>query len=256
MKITQIKRHYNDGNKKLSGMIDETLKSGSYNESLYYQYTIMVDIEVESKSDHLLLLYYKAFWESIGDGKELYSRDDNFKKFSFMMSLMTAIDFIYEATPPLLQSEIKSSITSIDNIIEVLNTYLLENNSDKKLRASIFFKKNGLFEYGSIWNDSNGKTDFIRSIVDKNAYQPTIAYVDIEKDDFRQYIISGPMSQIARIHMIVKNLYITHVFVKKAESLTKNDIIYIKGYCTSFRARNFEFKTLDTLCFNTLKMLE
>jgi hypothetical protein len=254
MEISSIKKHYTIENNRFHDVINETLNSGSYNESWYYKYTLMVTIKPE-KADFLSMLYYKAFWESIGDHKEIYPAEKN--TYTFLMSLMTAIDFIYEATPPLLQSKIKESITSIDNIVEILKTYLLEDNPDRELRIGIFFKKNGMYDYGGIWNDSNDKTKKIRSIVDKDNYQPTIAYVDIDDGkSIRQYIISAPISQIPRIYVITKELYITHVFVVKATSLIQKDIVNIKGYVTNYHAQEYSLKTLDTECFNTLKMLE
>ena len=254
MEILSIKKHYTIENNRFHDVINETLNSGSYNESLYYKYTLMVTIKPE-KEDFLSMLYYRAFWESIGDHKEIYPAEKN--TYTFLMSLMTAIDFIYEATPPLLQSKIKESITSIDNIVEILKTYLLEDNPDRELRIGIFFKKNGMYDYGGIWNDSNDKTKLIRSIVDKGEYQPSIAYVDVDDGkSIRQYVFSAPINQLNRIYDITKELHITHVFVAKATSLIQKDIVNIKGYVTDYHNQEYSLKTLDTECFNTLKMLE
>ena len=256
MKLTSIKKHYTIENNRFHDVIDETLNSGSYNEALYYKYTFVVNIAAETKEDYVSMLYYKAFWESIGTGRDIYPTT-NGDDYSFLMSLMTAIEFIYESTPPLLQSKIKESITSIDNILEILKTYLFEDNPDKALRIGIFFKRNGMYNYGGIWNDSNDKTKMIRSIVDKNDYQPTIAYVDVSDDkSFRQYVVSAPIDQARRLYQITDKLYITHVFVDKATSLIQKDIVNVKGYICDYHTREYLLKTLDDKCSDTLKMLE
>lgn len=253
MKILDIYKHITETNNKIYDAINETLKSGSYNEALYYKYTIMVNIEVKKTNDYLLMLYYRAFWESIGDPHNIYDTTTP-NRHSFRMSLMTAIEIIYEATPPLLQSEIKNSITSIDNIIEILKTYILEYNPDVNLRRGIFLKKNGMFDYGGIWNDSDDRTNKIRSIVDKNNDQPVIAYVDAEVGDFKQYVISGPVHQVMMMVTLVRGLNLTHVFVNPPKSLTSNPIIHIKGY-TEYKY-DITLEEINTLCENTLKMLE
>lgn len=254
MKILDICKGTTETNNKIYDAINETLKSGSYNEALYYKYTILVDVEVEKNNDYLLMLYYRAFWESIGDPHNIYNTTKSSKRHPFIMSLMTAIEIIYEATPPLLQSEIKNSITSIDNIIEILKTYVLENNPDVNLRRGIFFKKNGMFDYGGIWNDSDDRTKKIRSIVDKNNDQPVIAYVDAEVGDFKQYIISGPVDELMLMNILVRGLNLTHVYVNPPESLTLSPIVHIKGY-TEYK-HDSTLEELNTLCEKTLKMLE
>lgn len=253
MKILDIYKHITETNNKIYDVINETLKSGSYNEALYYKYTIMVNIEIEKTNDYLLMLYYRAFWESIGDPHNIYDTTTP-KRRSFRMSLMTAIEIIYEATPPLLQSEIKNSITSIDNIIEILKTYVLENNSDVNLRRGIFFKKNGMFDYGGIWNDSDDRTNKIRSIIDKDNDRPVIAYVDAEVGDFKQYVISGPVDRVMLMTILVRGLHLTHVYVNPPESLTLEPIVNIKGYTEC--KYDIALNELNTLCENTLKMLE
>lgn len=254
MKILDIYKHITETNNKIYDVINETLKSGSYNEALYYKYTIMVNIEIEKNNDYLLMLYYRAFWESIGDPHNIYDTT-NPKRHSFRMSLMTAIEIIYEATPPLLQSEIKNSITSIDNIIEILKTYVLENNSDVNLRRGIFFKKNGMFDYGGIWNDSDDRTNKIRSIIDKDtSHPPVIAYVDVEVGEFKQYVISGPVDKLMLMTTLVRGLNLTHVYVNPPKTLTSNPIVHIKGYTEC--KYDFTLEELNTLCEKTLKMLE
>lgn len=254
MKILDIYKHITETNNKIYDVINETLKSGSYNEALYYKYTIMVNIEIEKTNDYLLMLYYRAFWESIGDPHNIYDTTTP-KRHSFRMSLMTAIEIIYEATPPLLQGEIKNSITSIDNIIEILKTYLLENNPDVDLRRGIFFKKNGMFDYGGIWNDSDDRTNKIRSIIDKDtSHPPIIAYVDVEVGEFKQYVISGPVDKSMLMTTLVRGLNLTHVYVNPPESLTSNPIIHIKGYTEC--KYDIALNELNTLCEKTLKMLE
>ena len=254
MKILNIYKHTTETNNKIYDAINETLKSGSYNEALYYKYTIMVDLAVEKNNDYLLMLYYRAFWESIGDPHNIYDTTETSKRHTFRMSLMTAIEIIYEATPPLLQGEIKNSITSIDNIIEILKTYILEDNPDVILRRGIFLKKNGMFDYGGIWNDSDDRTKKIRSIVDKDNNQPVIAYVDAEVGDFKQYVISGPVDQVMLMTILVRGLHLTHVYVNPPESLTLEPIVNIKGYTE--HKYDFTLNELNTLCEKTLKMLE
>ena len=254
MKILNIYKHTTETNNKIYDAINETLKSGSYNEALYYKYTILVNIEIEKTNDYLLLLYYRAFWESIGDPHNMYDTTESPKRHTFRMSLMTAIEIIYEATPPLLQGEIKNSITSIDNIIEILKTYILEDNPDVILRRGIFLKKNGMFDYGGIWNDSDDRTKKIRLIVDKNNDQPVIAYVDAEVGDFKQYVISGPVDQVMLMTILVSGLHLTHVYVNPSKSLTLEPIVNIKGY-TEYK-HDFKLNELNTLCESTLKMLE
>ena len=54
-------------------------------------------------------------------------------------TLSEALDYIYRVTPPLLQSKIKESITTPEDIQEVLKTFLKEDSSQKKYYDSTFY---------------------------------------------------------------------------------------------------------------------
>jgi len=54
---------------------------------------------------------------------------------------------------------------------------------------------------------------------------------------------------------LVRELNLTHVYVNPPESLTTNPIVHIKGY-TKYKYDFTLLEELNTLCENTLKMLE
>lgn len=228
-------------------IIDATLSSGSYNESYYYKYMISVTVTFETDEDYLLLLCYRAFKRSTN--QSYWYLDDTKKcQITFSMSLMDCINFIYKATPPLLQNKIKESITSIDNIFEIMKTYLLEDNGDKQLRVGMLLKDNGFYNYNG-WSDDNGKTDQLAQLIDTSKIN---AYLDIECDDFKQYIIIAPINKIKEVHDLVSNISVTHVCVKDTNPMVPK-LVYVK---VSNHNRDTDTSQLDSICESTLKALE
>ena len=239
-----------DRNTVLGG-INETLATGSYCEPLYHALKLTVTAKCEDNNDYVLRLMHSAYWNSCGIHMHTVTARNDADTFEFKMSLMTAINFIYEATPPLLQSKIKESIISIDNIVEILKTYVIEDNGDKQLRLGLFLKHNGLYDFKSPWTDNNGKTKTIRNLVDINNRHPMIAYMDIQTGDFVQYVISTPLNLIKHIEpLIFYSMELTHVCVEQT-SLTQPSIVNIK--CHNVEGGS---QALDLVCKETLDLCE
>ena len=253
MKILDIKDCDREAfNFEMHDCINKTLETGSYCEPLYHKYALKVTATCEDNNDFLLRVFREAYLNISGTtftGSPLeMDREDT--TFWFKTTLMDVINFIYEATPPLLQNKIKESITSIENIIELLKTYLIEDNGDKELRVGIFLRLNGLFDYGGVWNDNNGKTQTIRSIVDKPNYHPPIAYIDIDDTDFVQYVLSVPLKNLRDIDVLLTPLNISSVVVTKS-SISEPSIVNIKGY-SLFGT----YESLDLVCRETIDLCE
>lgn len=225
--------------------INKSLESGSYCEYMYHSYIFEVCVSYESNMDILLRAFYESYCNSLGKDLSTYIKCYEPGKLTFWMTLMDAIDYIYQATPPLLQSEIKSSITSIDNIIEILKTYVLEDNADKQYRVGLFLKVNGFYEREMTWTIPE-KMNLIQTIVGDNK---PVAYVDIDTEYINQYIVACPLSKLNTITDIINDIRITNVVVLST-SITKPKIVYIKG-CRQFSFKVKEPHAVDRLCDET-----
>lgn len=248
MEVLSIERLTKDDGPS-TAFINESLEKGSYCEVLYHQYMLKVVVTYESNKDILVRLYHESYRNALGQDIACHTQSHSPNKLTFWMSLMDAIDYIYKATPPALQKEIKPSITSIDNIIEILKTYVIENNSDKQLRLGMFLKENGFFEFDTIWEIPE-KIRKIRNIVGDG---PTIGYVDIDTPGYvKQYIISCPLNKLMDLSQIISELRIINVCVDES-SLTRPPIVYIKGFWHNVTGNSF---VTDKLCDNTIKLCE
>jgi hypothetical protein len=134
------------------------LKKGIRSESLYFVPAIKVVIRPKKWID----CFYRLFWENnylhlgLGnqshfiqyprpEGKELAKE---FNAFEMTVTLAEVFDYLYDATPPLYRKVLPDSTKEMDDIIDLLKTFLIEDTAQTQMYQSIFQKitKYGYFE--------------------------------------------------------------------------------------------------------------
>ena len=123
MKIMKIEPHAE------YGICDDLLEKGYYSDALFDRCFIDVTIDI---SDNVKGAYYRKLWEDtyikIAYPKT-HVNESNFTELVVSITLSEAIGFIYKATPPRLQYNIKESHKDVATVIETLKTFLLGNQS-------------------------------------------------------------------------------------------------------------------------------
>lgn len=120
MKILEIKPHAS------YGVCDDLLSEGFYSDALFDKCFIEINIDM---SDNVKGIFYRKLWE------DNYIKIDhsitrlNGKIAMIGITLSEAISFIYKATPPRLQYNIKDSHKDIASVIETLKTFLMGEQS-------------------------------------------------------------------------------------------------------------------------------
>ena len=142
--------------KKASGLDSEPyvtlLNKGIRSESLYHINAVHILIKPTKWID----CFYRLFWEAnylhlkyVDMSKFISFTDDkSWDVFEMHMTLAEAFDFLYDATPPLYRKGLPDSTKNIDDIIELMKTFLLEKSKQLETYHSIFEKitKYGWFE--------------------------------------------------------------------------------------------------------------
>lgn len=121
MKVTKIEKH------KDYPLCDNILEHGYYSDSLFDQCFIQVTVNID---DNIFAPIYRKLWE------DTYIKISNsITKFNEAHELVVGITiseafgFIYKATPAHMQHQIKDGNKSVDDIIETLKAFLLNDNS-------------------------------------------------------------------------------------------------------------------------------
>jgi hypothetical protein len=115
------------------------LKKNIRSERLFNDAIIPITLNI----DHPKEVFDRWIWESeylrfpFQSGVSLHQNDGI--EFHMKLTLSEALDFIYKATPPVLQDRIPESTTNVYDVIECLKTFLLEDNSgQQKYYMSLF----------------------------------------------------------------------------------------------------------------------
>lgn len=118
MKIMKIEPHAS------YGVCDDLLAKGFYSDALFDRCFIDVTIDV---GDNVESIFYRKLWEDTYikiAHPATHINPQNMTELVVSITLSEAIGFIYRATPPRLQYNIKDSHKDIATIIETLKTFL------------------------------------------------------------------------------------------------------------------------------------
>ena len=145
---------------KASGLINEEpyatlLEKGIRSESLYSIPVIKVLIKPEKWID----CFYRLFWEnnylhmphvdqSIFVNEKSMNDKKDFNAFRMTVTLAEVFDYLYDACPPLYRRHLPDSTKKLDDIMALLETFLMEKSAQREMYHSIFQKitKYGYFE--------------------------------------------------------------------------------------------------------------
>ena len=118
-------------------LLGEVLRKHINNDVIFDTCYIGVSISVDRPED----FFYRNLWETV------YSRYPSssirFNRENHIDTLITvgeAISFINAVTPPLFKNKTKELISSVDEIVESLETYLMTNNDQLEYNLSVFRK--------------------------------------------------------------------------------------------------------------------
>ena len=146
--------------KKASGLVNEEpyttlLRKGIRSESLYSVPAIKLVI----KPDKWIDCFYRLFWEnnylhmrhtdqSMFVNFDTMNTKKDFNAFWMTMTLAEVFDYLYDACPPLYREHLPESTKNLDDIIDLLKTFLTEKSAQQEMYQSIFRKitKYGYFE--------------------------------------------------------------------------------------------------------------
>jgi hypothetical protein len=146
--------------KKISGLVNEQpyttlLDKGIRSESLYS----IPAIKLVIKPDKWIDCFYRLFWEnnylhmphtdqSIFINDKSANDDKSFNAFCMTITLAEVFDYLYDACPPLYREHLPDSTRNLDDIMALLETFLMEKSAQQEMYQSIFQKitKYGYFE--------------------------------------------------------------------------------------------------------------
>lgn len=160
------------------------------------------------------IIYRKIFVRNYFRGKGFYvwKKDD---KFRINTSVRECVDYIYTATPPALRNRIEKSIKTVENIIECMKTFLMENNNgSEELYRSLFFISFHLAVDKNL-KDTYKDKDFVYNVFDKYSI-PVIPIVEVSN-----YTQSALLEMIADRNSEPHKFYMNICYKRL---LTENDI--------------------------------
>ena len=115
------------------------LMKGMRSEALFSKVFFGVVVEIDHPRDMFNRWLWECEYLRLDDPSFCSVFPDAPTQLMMQLTLSEALDYIYRVTPPLLQSKIKESITTPEDIREVLKTFLMEDSSQKKYYDSTFY---------------------------------------------------------------------------------------------------------------------
>lgn len=169
MKVISIK------NKGTSAFIRLTLEKGLFLDTPFEKHFFEIIIKLED-SDKFVDFMYRLLWEKVyikSDMKSFYNPDND--TINMYVSLSEVIGFIHKATPPRLQHLIPESIKSIESIIEVMEQFLIDDNSGQLITYHSYFREHFHFQpFETRWTYDKNRMKLLRG------YNPLGVIPDIE----------------------------------------------------------------------------
>lgn len=161
MEIVSITKADGMDNEPISTLLQKGIRS----ESLYYQTAVHVVIKPTKWID----CFYRLFWESnfIHMTQQQQSTINDDGLFHMNLTLAEVFDFIYDATPPLYRNQLPDSMRNIDDIVELMKTFLLEQSEQQTMYQSILCK---MVKYGVFDKPNNIQLNYVELI---RKYVPT-----------------------------------------------------------------------------------
>ena len=182
------------------------LKKGIRSESLYFVPAVKIIIQPKKWID----CFYRLFWENnylhLGSGDQSHfiqymkpdekNNTNTFNAFEMTITLAEVFDYLYDATPPLYRKELPNSTKNIDDIVDLLKTFLIEDTAQTQMYQSIFQKitKYGYFEKPNVidlsYMDAIRKatpTDLVAQVIHAN--KPIESFSDFHEIVFGIFLL-------------------------------------------------------------------
>lgn len=130
-----------DNNESTIDIINSLLKKGMFIDPVYHDSFFEVSVSIDSV-DELKGLLFRMLYEQVYLKSCLYSTYDvKTNECIIYLSLSEAIDYLYKATPPVLQNTVEDAISSIDSILECLEIFLTDNTGNMLVTYLSYFIK-------------------------------------------------------------------------------------------------------------------
>lgn len=158
MKVTKIEKY------KDYPLCDNLLGNGFFSDTVFDDCFIEISIDI---SDNPLAPLYRKLWEEkyIKIQKSITKLEKE-NEFIVGITISEALGFIYKATPTHMQHQIKDGNKSVNDIIETLKAFLLNDNS--YIITSIFSEHIHIGPIATQWDNFDkikAGTDLITSIL-------------------------------------------------------------------------------------------
>ena len=111
-----------------SDIIEHLLKKNVRIEPIYHTTTFYIDIETKSIIPFITRKWWEHSYLMLSNDGEGSILNGDAHHMSMSLTPSEAVDYIHQITPPLLRSAIPSSIQSLNDIREILSTYLMESH--------------------------------------------------------------------------------------------------------------------------------
>lgn len=251
MKVIDIES--TEQNSALINIINQSLESGYYNEYLYRRTFIQVKFVMETTDDYVGMLRAKRANYLIGDTHKEHVFIKTFplefsdKIFVTDVPLLTFINFIYEATPPILRNKIPESITSIDNIVNVLKTFLIEELAgDGTPGGSDIYNIDLLKKYLNMLEDIHDvnklddRSEKLYKLMTSKSYNKAFGYemISYSNEDnscmYKQYAIILPKSDIVSLYANLSRVGIVQLFEIKPTGIMDAPMVYMRIFLSTF----------------------
>ena len=118
-------------------LLGEVLRKHINNDAIFDTCYIGVSISIDQPED----FFYRNLWETVylryPSSSIRFNRENHIDT---RITVGEAISFINAVTPPLFRNKIKELTSSVDEIVESLETYLMTNNDQLEYNLSVFRK--------------------------------------------------------------------------------------------------------------------
>lgn len=169
MKVISIKTE------STSYLIRLALEKELFLDTPFENYFFKIIIKLED-SDKFVDFMYRLLWEKVylkSEKKSIYNPNND--TINMYVSLSEVIGFIHKATPPRLQNLIPESIKTIDSIIELMEQFLIDDNSGQLITYHSYFKEHFHFQpFETRWTYDKNRMKLLRR------YNPLGVIPDIE----------------------------------------------------------------------------
>lgn len=152
----EVIKYYDTGD--LYQITNQMLNLGIQNDVVFENFGFYMRVVFDKPTDVL----YRMMWEDLYLRKTKRSQYVTADRMILRISLSEALEYICDATPPILRPRIPQATRSVDNVHSLLNSFLVETeDSQHEYHLSLFKKKMRLEPFETAWSYDTRKIDMM-----------------------------------------------------------------------------------------------